>query len=97
LCAIVWKENSVLPLESVAVLPRKKKIRRYLLLLLLLGLAVYFLLPRLAAMELAVLVVSSLKIPFVALSLGMQVLSYLSNGYMLRSLVNLGAKPVSIN
>lgn len=86
----------VVDLEPVPALPPKKKIRRYLFLLVLLGLAVYFFLPRLAAMQHALLVVSSLRVPFVVLAVGAQVLSYLGSGYLLRSVVNLGSKRVSI-
>jgi len=83
-------------LEPVAALPPKKKVRGYLLLLLLLGVAVYFLLPRLAAMQHTLLVISTLRIPFVLLALGAQLLSALSNGYLLRSVVDRGGKNVSV-
>jgi len=83
-------------LETVAALPPQRKVRRYLLLLLLLGLAVYFFLPRLAAMEHTLRVVSTLRVPFVLLALGAQLLSALSNGYLLRSVASQGRKNVSI-
>jgi len=73
-----------LDLESVAELP-KRKVRRYLLFLCLMGLAMYFFLPRLAAMRHALLVISALRAPYVLLALAAQILSYLSSGYLLRS------------
>lgn len=82
--------NIILPI------PPRTKLRRNLFLLILLGLAVYFLLPQFARIEHAFGIVSTLKIPFVALSLGAQVLSYLGSGYLLRTVVKLAAKPVSI-
>ena len=74
----------------------KAKVRRYLFALLLWGLAVYFFLPRFAAMKHALLVISNLRIPFVALSVGAQLLSYLGSGYLLRTVVGLAAKPISV-
>jgi hypothetical protein len=56
----------------------------------------YFLLPSFAAMEHALPGCIESRDAFVALFLGMQALSYLGSGYMLRSLVNLGASPFSI-
>jgi uncharacterized protein (TIRG00374 family) len=87
---------STLELEPTLTLPPKRKFRRYLLLLLFLGVALYFVLPRLAAMEHALVVLSSLKIPFVVLSVAAQILSYLGSGYLLRSVANLSSKPVSV-
>jgi len=80
--------------ELAAPLPPKTKVRRYLLALVLSGLAVYFFLPRFAAMGHAFLVISNLRIPFVALSIGAQLLG-VGSGYLLRSIVRLSAKPVS--
>lgn len=82
-------------LESVSALPMKK-VRRYLFLLLLLGLAVYFLLPRIAAMKHALLVVSTLRVSFVLLGLSAQILSYLGSGYLIRWVVNPRNEAVSI-
>jgi uncharacterized protein (TIRG00374 family) len=82
--------------EVTAPLPPKTKVTRYLFVLVLSGLAVYFFLPRLAAMGHAFQVISNLRIPFVALSFGAQLLSYLGSGYLLRTVVRLAAKPVSM-
>jgi uncharacterized protein (TIRG00374 family) len=76
-------------------LPSKTKVRRYLFALVLSGLAVYLFLPRLAAMGHAFRVISNLRIPFVALSISAQVLSYLGSGYLLRSAVKLAGGPIS--
>lgn len=77
-------------------LPPKKKLRRNVLLLLFLGVALYFLLPRLATMEQSVAVLARLKIPFVILAVAAQVLSYVGSGYLLRSVVRSSAQPVSV-
>ena len=76
-------------------LPTRTKVRRYLFLLIVLGLSVYFLLPRFTQIQHALEVASTLKMPFVILALGAQVLSYLGSGYLLRAVVRL-AKPFSI-
>jgi uncharacterized membrane protein YbhN (UPF0104 family) len=81
-------------LERAAPIP-KVKMRRYLFALVLSGLAVYLFLPRFAAMGHALLVISNLRIPFVALSISAQLLSYAGSGYLLRSIVRLAAKPIS--
>jgi len=83
-------------LELVAPLPPKTKVRRYLFALVLSGLAVYFFLPRFAAMGHAFLVISNLRIRFVALSFAAQLLSYMGSGYLLRTVVRLASKPVSV-
>ena len=72
------------------------KLGRNLFLLILMGLGVYFVLPQFARIEHAFQVVSTLKIPLVALSVGAQVLSYLGSGYLLRTVVKLAAKPISV-
>jgi len=76
-------------------LPPRTKVRRYLFLLIVLGLSVYFLLPRFTQIQHALEVASTLKMPFVILALGAQVLSYLGSGYLLRAVVR-PAKPVSV-
>ena len=82
--------------QSLQLLPQRTKLRRYLFLLIVLGLTVYFLLPQFARIEHALLVASALKIPFVALAFGAQVLSYLGSGYLLRVVVGRVAKPVTV-
>ncbi len=77
-------------------LPTKRTLRRYLFLLLFVGVALYFLLPRLAAMQHGLAVLSRLRIPFVILAVAAQALSYLSNGYLIRSVVKVQSKPVSV-
>jgi len=64
--------------------------------LILLGLGVYLFFSEVARIEHAFQVVSTLKIPLVALSMGAQVLSYLASGYLLRAVVKLAAKPISV-
>jgi glycosyltransferase 2 family protein len=64
--------------------------------LILLGLGVYLFLPQFARIGHAFQLVSTLKIPLVTVSIGAQVLSYLGSGYLLRTVVKLAAKPVSV-
>ena len=82
--------------QLVLPIPSKTKWRRNLFLLILAGLAVYFFLPQFARIGHAFQVVSTLKIPLVTLSVGAQALSYLGSGYLLRTVVKLAAKPVSV-
>jgi glycosyltransferase 2 family protein len=53
-------------------------------------------LPQFARIQHALQVASSLRIQFIALALGAQALSYLGSGYLLRAVVGLVAKPVSV-
>lgn len=69
---------------------------RYLFALILSGLAIYFFLSRFAAMGHAFQVISNLRIPFGALSIAAQLLSYVGSGYLLRTVVRLASKPISI-
>ncbi len=69
---------------------------RYFFLLVVLGLALYLLLPQFARIGHALQIASSLNAMFVALSLGAQALSYLGSGYLLRAVVRLVAKPISV-
>jgi len=82
--------------EPVLPLPPKTKVRRYLFLLVVLGLGLYLLLPQFAHIQHAFQVASTLKVTFVALSSGAQILSYLGSGYLLRAVVRGVGKPVSI-
>ncbi len=80
--------------ESVS-LPPRRKLRRNLLLLLFVGVTLYFILPRLGAMQHALAVLTRLNIPFVLLAVVFQALSYLGSGYLLRSVVK-GSESVSM-
>ena len=82
--------------ELLPPFPSKTKLRRYLFLLIVLGLSLYLLLPQVARIERAFQVAFSLKMPIVAFSLGAQILSYLGSGYLLRAVVGLVPKPVSV-
>jgi len=83
-------------LEPAIPLPPKTKVRRYLFALILSGLAIYFCLSRFAAMGHAFQVIANLRIPSVALSIAAQLLSYVGSGYLLRTVVRLASKPISI-
>lgn len=82
--------------RSPVSLPPKRRLRRNLLLLLFVGGALYFFLPRWAVMQQALAVLSRLSIPFVALAVAAQVLSYLGSGYLLRSVVRASPRPISV-
>ena len=81
--------------ENVS-LPPRRKLRRNLLLLLFVGIALYFILPRLGTMQHALGVVTQLNIAFVLLAVLAQSLSYLGSGYLLRSVVKGPAESVSV-
>ena len=83
-------------LDLRASIPPHARVKRYLFTLILSGLAIYLFLPRFATMGRALLVISNLKIQFVALSIAAQLLSYAGSGYLLRSVVRLASKPISI-
>jgi glycosyltransferase 2 family protein len=87
---------STLDPESALPLPPRKKLRRHLFLLAFLGVALYLFLPRLAAIQHAFAVFSSLRAPLVVLSVGAQFLSYLGSGYLVRSVVKVSSKPISV-
>ena len=82
--------------QPILSIPPRRKLRRNLFLLILAGLGVYLFLPQAARIEHAFQIVSTLRIPLVTLSVGSQVLSYLGSGYLLRTVVKLAAKPVSV-
>ena len=89
--------TTVMPeFELAAPLPPKSKVKRYLFALILSGLAVYFFFSRFAAMGHALQVISTLRVPLVMLSLAAQLLSYLGSGYLLRAVVRLAPKPISL-
>jgi glycosyltransferase 2 family protein len=77
-------------------IPPRSKLRRNLFVLLVLGLGVYLFLPKVARIEHAFQILSTLRIPLLALSMGAQVLSYAGSGYLLKTVVKLAAKPVSV-
>jgi glycosyltransferase 2 family protein len=83
-------------LERVPSVPPKAKLKRNLFVLILMGLGVYIFLPQFARIEHAFQIAATLRIPFLALSTVAQILSYLGSGYLLRTVVKLAAKPISI-
>ena len=68
---------------------RSTKRLRYLVTLVLLGLAVHLLLPQLASLTHALTVLKGLSRPFVILAIGAQIASYAGSGYLLQSGVGL--------
>ncbi|MGE5323996.1 MAG: lysylphosphatidylglycerol synthase transmembrane domain-containing protein [Actinomycetota bacterium] len=77
-------------------LPPKRRLRRNFLFLIFIGIALYFLLPRLAAMEQSIAVLARLNISFVMLAVAAQVVSYVGSGYLLQSVVRSLTQPVSV-
>lgn len=84
------------PSESFVPFSPGKKLWWYLFLLIVLGLGLHFLLPQAAKIEHALKAALTLQIPFVALALTAQILSYLSSGYLLRCVVRLESKTLSV-
>jgi uncharacterized protein (TIRG00374 family) len=69
---------------------------RYLVPLVLLGLAVHILLPQIATMERSLQVIEGMKLWAVALAVLAQMLSYLGSGYLLRTLVAVAGQQLSV-
>jgi uncharacterized protein (TIRG00374 family) len=69
---------------------------RYLLPLLVLGLAVHLILPQLATLERSAQVLKEMLLWAVFLAIGAQFASYLGSGYLLKALVNLPGSKLSI-
>jgi glycosyltransferase 2 family protein len=82
--------------ELADPLPHRSKLWRYLSVLAILGLAIYFFLSRFVAMERAAFAISRLRFWFVLLAMGAEVLSYCGSGYLLRTAVRLAGRPVSV-
>jgi uncharacterized membrane protein YbhN (UPF0104 family) len=68
---------------------RLTKIWRYVVTLVLLGLAVHLLLPQLASLEHALAVLRGMSRSLVRLAVGAQFTSYIGSGYLLQSGVSL--------
>ena len=82
--------------EKPPSIPPKHKLRRNLFMLIFAGLSLYFVLPQFGAIEHALLVLRHLKLFFVGLSVGAQVLSYVASGYLLKTTVARQNGPVSV-
>jgi glycosyltransferase 2 family protein len=76
--------------------PPKIRLARYLLPLIILGLAVHLLLPQIASLEDSISVVRSMSLWLVGLAVIAQVCSYLGSGYLLKVIVGLGQSRLSI-
>lgn len=82
--------------ERIPPLPPTSKLTRNLFVLVLVGLGVYVFVPQFAHIEHALHIALTLRISFLTFSVVAQVLSYLGSGYMVRTVVKLAAKPISI-
>ena len=69
---------------------------RYLVPLVLLGLAVHIILPQIATMEHSLQVIKAMKLWAVALAVLAQTLSYLGSGYLLKTLVAVSGQQLSV-
>jgi uncharacterized protein (TIRG00374 family) len=79
------------------LLPSPKiRIWRYLPILIVLGLAVYLLLPQISTLAQSWSVVHNMAWWAVALAICAQILSYLSSGFMLRSILEINQKKLSL-
>lgn len=74
----------------------KKHIWRYLLILIILGLAAYLLVPQITTLEHSWSVVQSLTWYAVALAVVAQVLSYLGGGFMMQAILDVDEQKLSI-
>jgi len=72
------------------------RVGRYLLSLLLLGLAVHLILPQMATLEQSLRVIKRMALWAVALAIVAQVLSYLGSGYLLQALVAMFGQRLSL-
>jgi uncharacterized membrane protein YbhN (UPF0104 family) len=75
---------------------RLARLGRYVLPLLLLGVAVHLILPQMTALEHSLQVIKSMAMWAVALAMGMQLLSYLGSGYLLRAIALMAGYPLSL-
>lgn len=76
--------------------PPKIRLARYLLPLIIIGLAVHLLLPQITSLENSINVVYSMSLWLVSLAMIAQVCSYLGSGYLLKVIVDLGQPRLSI-
>lgn len=76
--------------------PPKIRLARYLLPLIILGLAVHLLLPQITSLENSIQVLRSMSLWIVSLAIAAQIFSYLGSGYLLKVIVNLGQPRLSI-
>jgi uncharacterized protein (TIRG00374 family) len=76
--------------------PPQVQIGRYLLPLVVLGLAVHFILPQIVSLEHSLQVIKGMALWAVSLAISAQVLSYLGSGFQLHSIVGITGRRLSI-
>ncbi len=76
--------------------PPKIRLARYLLPLIVIGLAVHLLLPQIASLEDSINVVRAMSLWLVSLAVIAQICSYLGSGYLLKAIVDLGQTKLSL-
>jgi uncharacterized protein (TIRG00374 family) len=77
-------------------LPSRSRLVRFLLYLIIIGLAVYILLPQIPSLEESIHVLRSMLPWLVGLALLAQIGSYVGRGYLLKAIVDLGKTRVSL-
>jgi hypothetical protein len=75
---------------------RKARFYRYLLLLIMLGAAVYIFLPRITTLESSINVLQSMSVWIFGLAVIAEVGSYLGSGYLLKTIMSLGKSRFSV-
>lgn len=68
----------------------RKRIIRYLVILAILGFAVYYFLPRIATLENSLAVLRSMSVWMILLAAAAEALSYVGSGYLLKAIMDLG-------
>ncbi len=76
--------------------PPRIQLARYLLPLIILGLAVHLLLPQITSLEKSISVIRSMSLWLVGLAMIAQVCSYIGSGYLLKTIVDLGQSRLSL-
>jgi len=72
------------------------RLGKYLFTLIVLGLAVHYLLPQLVTFEHSLQVLKKMSVPFIIGAALAQVLSYMSNGYLIRSLASTAGRRLTV-
>ena len=90
---LLFNNKSLYPVKSRFSLLKRV---RYIILLIVLGLAVHLLFPQIATFQHSYQVIKNMLLWAVILAVIAQVISYLGSGYMLKSLVHFSKHPPSI-
>jgi len=86
-----FKNEHPLPVPKLTI-----RLGKYLFTLLVLGLAVHYLLPQLVTFEHSLRVLKKMSVPFIIGAALAQVLSYMSSGFLIRSLVSTAGRRLPV-